>query len=177
MQWINTLYSYTPINLATSYNGWLTGDPALNPLTSSGINGVLSADPHACGWFCQTGSGPAFGMSMWVRQDDFNPTQSRGLLLGVLKSFVRTVDSGAKIEGFFCGSCGVRIYTKAALLDSKHIVLKPGTLQDTDDLRPSADIWIQSKQEWFELPTNTKHFHGQPLPEELIGSYEEAKLS
>ena len=126
---------------------------------------------------CQIGSGSAFGMSMWVRQYDFNLTQSRGLPLGVLESFVRTADSGAKIEGFFCGSCGVRIYAKAALLDSKYIVLKPGTLQDTDDLRPSADIWIQSKQEWFELPTNTKHFHGQPLPEELIGSYEKVKLS
>ena len=80
---------------------------------------------------CQTGSGSAFGMSMWVRQYDFNLTQSRGLPLGVLESFVRTADSGAKIEGFFCGSCGVRIYAKAALLDSKYIVLKPGTLQDT----------------------------------------------
>ena len=110
-------------------------------------------------------------MSMWVKQDNFKLTS------GVLKSFVRTADSNAKIESFLCGSCGVRIYAKAAVLDSEHIVLKPGTLQDADDLRPSADIWIQSKQEWSELPTNTKHFHGKPLPEELIGSYEEAKLS
>ena len=79
---------------------------------------------------CQIGSGSAFGMSMWVRQYDFNLTQSRGLPLGVLESFVRTADSGAKIEGFFCGSCGVRIYAKAALLDSKYIVLQPGTLQN-----------------------------------------------
>ena len=120
---------------------------------------------------CQTGAGSAFGMSMWVKQDNFKLTS------GVLKSFVRTADSNAKIESFLCGSCGVRIYAKAAVLDSEHIVLKPGTLQDTNDLRPSADIWIESKQEWFELPTDTKHFQGQPLPEELIGSYEEVKLS
>ena len=105
-------------------------------------------------------------MSMWVKQDNFKLTS------GVLKSFVRTADSNAKIESFLCGSCGVRIYAKAAALDSEHIVLKPGTLQGTNDLRPSADIWIESKQEWFELPTDTKHFQGQPLPEELIGSYE-----
>lgn len=121
---------------------------------------------------CQTGSDSAFGMSMRVKEDDFNLTQPPGRLLGVLKSFVRTADSDAKIETFFCGSCGVKIYTKAALLNSKHIVLKPGTLQDTDDLRPSADIWIQSKQGWFELPTDTNHFHGQPLPKELIASYQ-----
>jgi hypothetical protein len=108
---------------------------------------------------------------MWVKKDDFKLTS------GILKSFVRIADSNAKVESFFCGSCGVRIYAKAAVLDSGHIVLKPGTLQDTDDLSPSADIWIESKQEWFELPTDTKHFQGQPLPEELIGSYEEVKLS
>ena len=115
---------------------------------------------------CQTGSGSAFGMSMWVKQDNFKLTS------GVLKSFVRTADSNAKIESFFCGSCDLRIYAKAVALDSEHIVLKPGTLQGTNDLRPSADIWVESKQEWFKLPTDTKHFQGQPLPEELIGSYE-----
>ena len=104
-------------------------------------------------------------MSMWVKQDNFKLTS------GVLKSFVRTADSNAKIESLLCGSCGVRIYVKAAALDSEHIALKPGTLQDTNDLRPSADIWVESKQEWFKLPTDTKHFQGQPLPEELIGSY------
>ena len=108
---------------------------------------------------------------MWVKQDNFKLTS------GVLKSFVRTADSNAKIESFLCGSCGVRIYAKAAALDSEHIVLKPGTLQGTNDLRPSADIWVESKQEWFKLPTDTKHFQGQPLSEELIDSYEEVKLS
>ena len=120
---------------------------------------------------CQTGSGSAFGMSMWVKKDDFKLTS------GVLKSFIRTADSGAKIENFFCGACGVRIYAKAVVLNSEHIVLKPGTLQNTDDLNPSADIWLKSKQDWFELPTDTEHFQGQPLSGELIESYEEAKLS
>ena len=105
---------------------------------------------------CQTGAGSAFGMSMWVKQGNFKLTS------GVLKSFVRTADSNAKIESFFCGSCGVRIYAKAAALDSEHIVLKPGTLQDTNDLRPSADIWVESKQEWLsyqQIPNISKGNH------------------
>ena len=110
-------------------------------------------------------------MSMWVKKDDFKLTS------GILKSFIRIADSGAKVESFFCDACGVRIYAKAAVLDSEHIVLKPGTLQNTDDLSPSADIWLKSKQDWFELPTDTKHFQGQPLSGELIESYEEVKLS
>ena len=120
---------------------------------------------------CQTASGSAFGMSMWVKKDDFKLTS------GILKSFIRIADSGTKVESFFCDACGVRIYAKAAVLDSEHIVLKPGTLQNTDDLSPSADIWLKSKQDWFELPTDTKHFQGQPLSEELIGSYGEVKRS
>ena len=120
---------------------------------------------------CQTASGSAFGMSMWVKKDDFKLTS------GILKSFIRIADSGAKVESFFCDACGVRIYAKAAVLDSEHIVLKPGTLQNTDDLRPSADIWLKSQQNWFELPKDTKHFQGQPTADELIEDYEEVKLS
>ena len=110
-------------------------------------------------------------MSMRVKKDDFKLTS------GILKSFIRIADSGTKVESFFCDACGVRIYAKAAVLDSEHIVLKPGTLQNTDDLRPFADIWLKSKQYWFDLPADTKHFQGQPLSEELIESYEEVKRS
>ena len=101
-------------------------------------------------------------MSMWVKKDDFELTS------GVLKSSVRTADSNAKIESFFCGSCGVRIYACAALSGSERLVLKPGTLHDTGALHPCADIWIQSKQAWFELPEDTVHFQRQPRAEELI---------
>ena len=120
---------------------------------------------------CQTVSGSAFGMSMWVKKDDFKLTS------GILKSFIRTADSGAKVESFFCDACGVRIYATAAVSNVEHIVLKPGTLQNTDDLNPSVDVWLKSKQHWFELPTDTKHFQGQPLSGELIESYGEVKLS
>ena len=120
---------------------------------------------------CQTASGSAFGMSMWVKKDDFKLTS------GILKSFIRTADSGAKVESFFCEACGVRIYAKAAVLNSEHIILKPGTLQNTNGLNLSADVWLKSKQDWFELPTDTKHFQGQPLSDELIESYEEVRPS
>ena len=120
---------------------------------------------------CQTASGSAFGMSMWVKNDDFKLTS------GIPKSFIRTADSGAKVESFFCDACGVRIYAKAAGFNSEHIILKPGTLQNTNDLNPSAEVWLKSKQDWFEPPTDTKHFQKQPLSEELIESYDEVKLS
>ncbi len=114
---------------------------------------------------CQIASASAFGMSMWVRVGDFKLTS------GVLKKFVRVADSGGEVESSFCEACGVRIYTKALRLDAGYIVLKPGTLRNFDDLRPSADIWLKSKQGWFEPPEDTRHFEGQPLLEELFESY------
>tara|TARA_Y100001934_G_scaffold97379_1_gene120187 strand:+ start:669 stop:1139 length:471 start_codon:yes stop_codon:yes gene_type:complete len=116
---------------------------------------------------CQTASGGAFGMSMWVRMEDFK------LNSGALKKYVRVADSGGEVESFFCENCGVRIYTRPLQLDSGFLVLKPGTLKESDNLKPSADIWLGSKQKWFEPSEDTRHFDGQPLVEALFESHQE----
>ena len=56
-------------------------------------------------------------MSMWVMKKDFKITE------GALKQLIRIADSGGKIECFFCGDCGIRIYTKPLGLNPEHIVL------------------------------------------------------
>ena len=106
---------------------------------------------------CQKQAGSVFGMSMWVRNNDFKIAE------GTLKQFIRIADSGGKIECFFCGDCGVRIYTKPLGLNPEHIVLKPGTLDHTLNLKPSADIWLKSKQTWFEPPKNTEPFQDNQI--------------
>ena len=111
---------------------------------------------------CQTQAGSGFGMSMWVRNKDFEITE------GTLKQFIRIADSGGKIECFFCGYCGVRIYTKPLGLNPDHIVLKPGTLDDASNLKPSADKWLKSKQAWFQPPKDTEHFDHQPNFKEFL---------
>ena len=103
---------------------------------------------------CQKQSGSGFGMSMWVRNDDFK------ILRGSLKHFHRIADSGGKIECFFCGNCGVRIYHKTLNKKRDYIVLKPGTLHNTQALQPTADIWLKSKQARFVPPDETDHFEG-----------------
>ena len=79
---------------------------------------------------CQKQSGSGFGMSMWVRNDDFK------ILRGSLKHFQRTADSGGKMECFFCGNCGVRIFHKTLNIKQDFIVLKPGTLHNTKHFNP-----------------------------------------
>ena len=101
---------------------------------------------------CQKQSGSGFGMSMWVQNDDFE------ILRGSLKYFHRIADSGGKMECFFCDNCGVRIFHKTLNIKQDYIVLKPGTLHNTQALQPTADIWLKSKHAWFEPPDETDHF-------------------
>ena len=70
---------------------------------------------------CQKQSGSGFGMSLWIRNDDFE------ILRGSLKHFQRTADSGRKMECFFCGNCGVRIFHKTLNEKQDYMVLKRGT--------------------------------------------------
>ena len=49
-----------------------------------------------------------------------------------------------------------------------YIVLKPGTLHNTQALQPTADIWLKSKQAWFVPPNETAHFEGPPDFKELL---------
>ena len=111
---------------------------------------------------CQRQSGSAFGMSMWIKAGEFKITS------GSLEKTTRTADNGGKIEAYFCRFCGVRIYTNPLGMDAEHIVLKPGTLDSTDELTPSADIWLKSSQDWFSPPEDTRYFQGQPKFGELV---------
>ena len=72
------------------------------------------------------------------------------------------------MECFFCGNCGVRIFHKTLNIKQDYIVLKPRTLHNTLALQPTADIWLKSKQAWFEPPDETDHFEGPPDFKEFL---------
>jgi len=93
-------------------------------------------------------------MTLTVKQDAF------ALLRGTLKSYMRTADSGRKMQCFFCPDCGTRIY-HAGEIDPELLRLKPGTLDDTSWLKPSRQFWTQSKQRWLELPSGLQPFEKQ----------------
>ena len=103
---------------------------------------------------CQRQSGSAFGMSMLVKRKDLK-------IDGVTKSFVRVADSGHENTGVFCPECGVRIHNTPEHLDGV-ITLKPGTLDDTGWLRPTAMLWSKSAQGWVPVPKGINKFDGQP---------------
>jgi hypothetical protein len=102
---------------------------------------------------CQRQSGGAFGMSMVFAADQFMCES------GELASFERPTKSGATMQGRFCPECGTRIYNQKA--GAPVIILKPGTLDDTSELRPTLQLWTSRKQSWFDLP-QLQGFEEQP---------------
>ena len=121
------------------------------------VSYVVTAEPisvSACHCTeCQRQSGSAFAMSMPVKKDSLTVT-------GPTKQFTRVADSGNEVTGVFCPECGVRIYH--VLRSAPDVAsIKPGTLDDTSWLRPSAFIWMRSAQGWVSVPDDVKAIEQQ----------------
>lgn len=91
----------------------------------------------------------------------FYPEASLRILQGELKSFTRRADSGRSLTGFFCPDCGTRIYHDSGGVHPV-IKIKPGTLDDTSWLTPTAHAWTSSKQPWVPIPDGVPTHDTQP---------------
>jgi len=102
---------------------------------------------------CQRQTSSAFGESLRLARQGLEVSGEASL-------FERTAESGARREGWFCPSCGVRIWhgTKG----SPEINLKAGTLDDTSWLIPSAHIWARSRQPFVSIDDGALVYEGQP---------------
>ncbi len=97
---------------------------------------------------CQKQSGSAFGMSLVIDPDSLRMES------GQIKEFELTADSGRTKTCGFCPECGVRIYNRTSALCS----VKAGTLDDTRSLRPDAQYWTKSRQEWSTLRSDIPQY-------------------
>ena len=89
---------------------------------------------------CQSQSASAFGMSMWVESDGFEVLQDE------LSFYTRPTASGGAMICAFCPDCGTRIYHQ---ISGDHIfTIKPGSLDDSHDLKPRGHIWTRSARAW-----------------------------
>lgn len=103
---------------------------------------------------CQRQSGSAFGMSLMVPESGFS-------VLGELKLFERSSDSGRPLRCFFCPECGTRIYHQPSYAGGV-INIKAGTLDDTSWLRPQMHAWVSKQQPWVVIPEGTPKHPTQP---------------
>lgn len=93
---------------------------------------------------CQKLSTSAFSLTAQVRAEDI-------VFSGELHDWQRPAYSGRINSAKFCPICGNRIYhydpAKPGL-----IKLKPSNLEDTRVIRPTVHIWVNEKQDWFDIP-------------------------
>jgi hypothetical protein len=111
---------------------------------------------------CQKQSASAFGMSLWVRRDDFE------IVSGELSFWTTRGDSGAAKICAFCRHCGTRIH-HAADDDRTPFSVKAGTLDETSGLQPVAHIWTKRAQPWALIDRERQPcFAEEPEDEELM---------
>ena len=95
---------------------------------------------------CQRQSGSAFSLNLVVHESQLSVT-------GDLTVFGDRGDDGddVYVDRAFCPACGSPIYS--ALLKTEGVLaVKVGTLDDTRDIQPVAQVWCERKQPWVTLP-------------------------
>jgi len=104
---------------------------------------------------CQRQSGSAFGMALWIKEPAVE------LVTGKLKEWIRDLPSGRKMSCQFCPDCGTRLF-HTTVGQTQMLSIKPGTLSTTNRLKPAGHIWVDSKQQWFEIDEDALQYRGNP---------------
>lgn len=129
----------------------------------------LTAEPvtlYACHCTdCQKRSGGAFGLSMWVARAALELAQ------GEVQTHTTTFADGRTGGSRNCARCGTHLWTETPTVP-QHLLLRPGTLDDTSWLEPVAHLWTRSAQPWVRLPPGATTYDTQPGFEELAALWQ-----
>jgi hypothetical protein len=103
---------------------------------------------------CQKESGTAFNIVVAVPQAALK-------IEGSPKTFAHKGDSGKNVVSRFCPNCGSTILSEPELMPGAAI-LRAGTLDDTSWLKPTMEIYCDSKQSWVQLGGGLQSFAKMP---------------
>jgi hypothetical protein len=82
---------------------------------------------------------------------------------GELRDYESVADSGSRMHRRFCPNCGTHVFSASE--SRPHLVIvRNGTLDDTELLKPSATIWTESAPEWAWIDESLPRHAGQPPP-------------
>jgi len=104
---------------------------------------------------CQKLSTSAFSVTLLLQRRSFS------ILSGELKSWERATDSGGKAICWFCPTCGNRIFHESPAFPDL-IRFKPGTLDDTSELKPQVHLWTCREQAWLKHSADLPRLETQP---------------
>lgn len=105
---------------------------------------------------CQKQSGAAFSIVVAVPQAALN-------FQGSTKAYASAGDSGKSVVARFCPNCGTTITSEPEVMPGASI-LRAGTLDDTAWLKPTMEIYCDSKQNWVQLGGGLQSFPKMPMP-------------
>jgi len=106
---------------------------------------------------CQTRSGSAFNETAVVRAGELEVT-------GPVTVFDRTTPSGQVFKLNLCGTCHSPLLAVSAQAP-EIVLLRAGSLDESDALVPVAHIWTSRKQPWVGLPDGVPQWEEAPSPE------------
>ena len=103
---------------------------------------------------CQTRSGSAFGLSMWVNRSAIDISKGEAALH-------TSMIGGKQRKRRICAQCGTNLFSEPRE-GSTAAIVRPGTLDDTSWLHPVAHMWTRSAQPWVVFPAGAKKYEQQP---------------
>ena len=104
---------------------------------------------------CQVNGAAPFRVGVLVPKENYRE------LKGVLKSYVKTAESGGRRALHFCPECGTSIYG-ADPQGSTHYSLRLGTARQRAELAPKAQVWRRSALPWIGLIDGLRAHETQP---------------
>lgn len=116
----------------------------------------LTAAPlivHACHCRdCQRLTGGAFATNIWIERGCVEIEHAK------LRSVMLAGGTGKPHEVLSCPDCGTAIYSKYHAAPGDTVLLRAGTLDRPEAVKPDVHIFTRSKMPWFELPAGAPAF-------------------
>jgi hypothetical protein len=82
---------------------------------------------------------------------------------GELRDYRSIADSGNVMHRKFCPTCGTAVFSQAEVRPQV-IIVRAGTLDDPNLIKPSVNIWTDSAPTWACLNESLPKFPKQPPP-------------
>jgi hypothetical protein len=125
---------------------------------------VVNAEPltaYICHCnLCQKRTGSAFSHSIVFPEDALTVTA------GTPERTERALPNGRLNTSYVCGACLSRLWTHREGWPTVNV--RAGTLDDTHDVRPVAQMWVSSAQPWAIVKDDILSFEEQPADFGLI---------
>jgi hypothetical protein len=114
---------------------------------------VLQGNCHCID--CKKVSGSPFTTYVCVPEETLN-------IMGELKIFTWTSDSGNDVTHEFCTDCGSQVIHKSPIMAPGMVMLKSGTLDDMEDVKPAFDMFVNKKCQHVIMDESLGKFNGMP---------------